>query len=614
MPISVAIIDSGVDPLSLREVCLHQCLRFHRKGQRFRATRSLTDPVGHGTACADLISRLAPDVSITSLAITDETGSFDPDALIEAIDWCTHHQIQVVNISLGTTDASRRSALEQACDRAASAGVLIIAAEQNDGVASYPAHCTATIGVCSGSLPAGGELIYRPGHPVQCVARGDHQRVRWHGGGDRMVAGSSFAAPRVTAMVARMLQESGGAQLSNIHRMLRQSATIVQTAEPQEGGAAVGAAYGTRAALYPYTKEMHALIRFRDLLPFQITGVADPPGRRCVGRDAGEVTQQQRIGLPISASLPRALMNADLLVLGYVRKLGTIQRRDVQREAVTQALDVSASVFAFEAIDAQQHADLHRRAASIDCSLREPGLTIEEARTWLQRPVCDAPVDRPVLGVFGTSSAQGKFTLQLELRRQMIRQGYRVGQLGTEHHAELFGLDLSFPMGYDSRVELPLEYWPEYLDCRLRDLCASREPDLIIVGSQSGTVPYDVQDPRTLTLASLAFLVGTKPDVCILVVNAHDEDAYIRATIQSLEGLSQTRVIALAVSDRAGQRSPGTEPGEGGAENDALRSLLDRLARIHQRRAFCIGDADDIQRLTQLVIGVFATAQRREAA
>ncbi len=244
-------------------------------------------------------------------------------------------------------------------------------------------------------------------------------------------------------------------------------------------------------------------------------------------------------------------------------------------------------------------------------------MNLGEAQEYLNRSQAEPEVDRPVLGVFGTSSSQGKFTLQLALRRELQQQGYRIGQVGTEHHAELFGMDISFPMGYDSRVELPMQHWPMYLDRRMRQLCCEQKPDLVIVGSQSGTIPYNVDDHRTLTLPSLAFLIGTKPDACILVVNAADEESYVRATITTLESLAQTQVLALAISDQsrtAGERHGRSWVTSSHIEQSDRQGILDKLTRAHHLPAFCMGDVDGVQSLTNLVLSYFGPAQTREAA
>jgi len=39
--------------------------------------------------------------------------------------------------------------------------------------------------------------------------------------------------------------------------------------------------------------------------------------------------------------------------------------------------------------------------------------------------------DIPILGIFGTRSKQGKWSLQMELRKRLLADGYVVGLLGT---------------------------------------------------------------------------------------------------------------------------------------------------------------------------------------
>ncbi|MCK4590234.1 MAG: DUF1611 domain-containing protein, partial [Candidatus Latescibacteria bacterium] len=161
-------------------------------------------------------------------------------------------------------------------------------------------------------------------------------------------------------------------------------------------------------------------------------------------------------------------------------------------------------------------------------------------------------IDIPVVGVFGTGPQQGKFTTQLALRRILLAQGYRIAQLGSEHQSELFGFDLTFPYGYAYSVWLPMDAYIAYLDYKIWEISQRRRPDIMIVGAQSGTVPYDFSlSPQTnYTLPSLAFLFGTKPDAYILTVNSIDPDEYIQHSINALKALGKGETILLTMSDR----------------------------------------------------------------
>ncbi len=156
----------------------------------------------------------------------------------------------------------------------------------------------------------------------------------------------------------------------------------------------------------------------------------------------------------------------------------------------------------------------------------------------------------PVIAVCGTSSQQGKFTLQVGLRRAFIARGYRVGQLGTEHHAALFGMEVTFPNGYAAPADLPLRMYPPYIDACLRSICADATPDLLLVGTQSGSIPYGVYEPSTLNMSTTPFLLGAKPDACVLVVNSIDPGDYIADTIDAIRAVVKCPTVALALSDK----------------------------------------------------------------
>jgi hypothetical protein len=54
----------------------------------------------------------------------------------------------------------------------------------------------------------------------------------------------------------------------------------------------------------------------------------------------------------------------------------------------------------------------------------------------------------------------------------------------------------------------------------------------------------------THSMSSLAFLLGVKADVCILVVNSIDVEEYIRDTIDGIRAVCKAPTLALAMGDR----------------------------------------------------------------
>ena len=602
--VRVGVVDSGVEVGHPGVGSVAVAVELHRDpdgGARWRPTHA--DAAGHGTACAGIIRNLAHGVEFYSAAIFDATLSAPGPALTEALAWALSMHLDVVNLSLGCTDESCREPLRDLCRRAAECGTIIVAAVGNDGRPCYPACLPEVISVGPGGPAAPPGYRYRAGGQPECQARSGLQRVCWRGGERNLATGTSFAAAHITGLVALIRQAHRGAGTEAVRGFLQAGppwgVASRPTRPPVSCPAAPAVAEGRlpwlrAAALYPFNKEMHALVRGRDLLPFKLVGVADPPGRGLVGRDAGEILGLPPAGLVVRGRLEAAWTDADTLVLGCVDGLSQVAGRDLVRECVSRALERGLHVFSLQPVPTAAYADLHQRAAAAGRQLVFAAAPGDELAACVESSQHLPPVHVPIIGVFGTSSQQGKFTLQILLRRHLLATGRRLVQIGTEPHSELFGMDLCFPMGHASPLTLPLQAWVPYLTGSLKMLCQRLQPDLVVVGCQSGTIAYDLDAQAGGALASLAFLLGTCPDAAILVVNPGDPPAYVADTIGALRTVAGTRVLALAVSDHVREMAGGLHRAWVGRRplGDAeRRDTIFRLGTTHGLPVVCLADA-----------------------
>jgi subtilisin len=142
--IKVAVIDTGIDyihddPDDDPYVVDPEFTSNYRGGYDF--VNNDTDPMddnGHGTHVAGILAAekngylvvgVAPEVDLYGLKILDANGQGDESNLIAALQWAVDHDIDVVNMSLGTHDVV--PALQTAVENAAAAGVLLVAASGN---------------------------------------------------------------------------------------------------------------------------------------------------------------------------------------------------------------------------------------------------------------------------------------------------------------------------------------------------------------------------------------------------------------------------------------------------------------------------------------------------
>lgn len=215
-------------------------------------------------------------------------------------------------------------------------------------------------------------------------------------------------------------------------------------------------------------------------------------------------------------------------------------------------------------------------------------------------------ISKPVVGIFGTSSRQGKFTLQLKLREILLKQGYNVGQIGTEPSAQLFGIDYCYPMGYNSSVYITGYDTIRYLNYIENDLCKQCK-DIIIVGSQSGTVPYDFGNISQYTIPQYELLMGANPDCVFLCINPFDEIDYIKRTVNYIESIIDCKVIALVVFPMTLNNNwLGIYGNKRPLKPEEYELLRTKLTKQFQIPIFCLGCENDMALLSDKLIDFFA--------
>ena len=161
-------------------------------------------------------------------------------------------------------------------------------------------------------------------------------------------------------------------------------------------------------------------------------------------------------------------------------------------------------------------------------------------------------------------------------------------------------------MGYHSSVYIQGFDAVRYLnDCMNR--ISEKENDLILVGSQSGTLSYDTGNIAYYALPQYELLMGTLPDAVVLCVNPFDDRDYIRRTIQFIESATEGKVIALCLFPM--ELKSETLGAYGGKRPIALEKrdvLRQTLQEEYARSVFLLGEESDIRELTDSVINFFA--------
>jgi subtilisin family serine protease len=182
------------------------------------------DVLGHGTACADLVLRVAPNARVVPVRVFGKQLETSPGTIHAALVWAIEAGVQVINVSLGTRLEYALHPLYAVCERARRAGIIVVTAGHNANDWSYPAIFENVIGVSAGRFASPYEFRYRAEHAMECVAWGVEQEVTWLGGTRVVKHGTSFAAPNVAGIVALILEAHPGATIEEVREMLSQFA------------------------------------------------------------------------------------------------------------------------------------------------------------------------------------------------------------------------------------------------------------------------------------------------------------------------------------------------------------------------------------------------------
>jgi subtilisin family serine protease len=190
----IAIIDSGVHAGHPHVGEIAGAVEITPTGERDGAI----DRLGHGTAVAGAIREKMPDAEIYAVKVFDRRLTANIAVIVRALEWCRDHQMDLVNLSLGTENRAHRESLL----RAVGDDLLVVSA-----ASALPGSLPEVVGVEADAECLRDSFRYHAGvfhaspypRPIPGVPV------------DRNLHGTSFAVANMTGLVARVLKESSRA-------------------------------------------------------------------------------------------------------------------------------------------------------------------------------------------------------------------------------------------------------------------------------------------------------------------------------------------------------------------------------------------------------------------
>ena len=254
--ITIAVLDSGVNKGHIDlSSNIKKCLDMTGG----RAGGNCKDTIGHGTEVIGIIAGMkgrdglgivgvAPQSSIMSLRVCDKFGFCAEDDIAAGIYYAADRGANIVSMSLGGSEDT--DVIRDAVAYAAGRGVLLVAAAGNEGPyddsIGYPAAYPEVIAVAaideegniadfsSRGLNDGDEVIEE--REIEFVAPGVAVESTAINGCYDFADGTSFAAPHISGLAAKLWQGSAAATRAYLQQLALAGEDFGQQGDDAEAG------------------------------------------------------------------------------------------------------------------------------------------------------------------------------------------------------------------------------------------------------------------------------------------------------------------------------------------------------------------------------------------
>lgn len=212
--VRIAILDTGIELShpALRGLVLRDDVVLQGDGPRISVTDGAgTDAYGHGTAIAGIIREMAPQAEIGSFRVLGADLASRSVIIAAGARLAMERGYHILNCSFGCRgDAAFVLPFKDWVDDAYLRRVHVVSACSNVDIdrREWPSHFPTVVSVNMARTNPG-VFHHLPGHLVEFATGGQGVTAPWIGGGTKTVTGSSYAAPVMSALLARMLSRTG---------------------------------------------------------------------------------------------------------------------------------------------------------------------------------------------------------------------------------------------------------------------------------------------------------------------------------------------------------------------------------------------------------------------
>lgn len=510
----IVIVDTGISD-SYRS----NQNRIHRMNTEFGY-----DTNGHGTLVTNILDERVIGQDIYNFKVSNDTKHITYEDLVDTLKMAYSLNPDIINLSLGISNDDKKL-IAQILKKEENKNTLVVAAAENYGAISYPAHYSETLSVIwDPKIRRLNEFYLSDNRNVNIIGCGASFSANGLNGVET-ISGSSFLAPLLVAHIVNhnLALDSGKGSKENIIRSLKKFENSFFNAAELTNNPAIDTM--SMAITFPWNKEIRTLVNNADMLNIEITGVYDAPFSGEVGRSIQDkLYRNQNITGAIQDiyTLDWSNTNFDTIIVGHLEMLSNLYKFNFLSYLQRQAHKYNKNLYCLDSENNQDKIESYHH-------------TNDVASGSLYQ------VHVPVVAIVGLGSKIGKADLEIRLHKAICQRGYRSKLFMTEPYFELVKYSTGWVNGYNTKSET---WETEVLSVnRILHRIDLTNPDLIFVGTQSHVMPLSFSNVGFIPIQTQDVLMAANPDAFILVLNKDIAIKQTQRTINYLESYFNAKVI-----------------------------------------------------------------------
>lgn len=266
-----------------------------------------------------------------------------------------------------------------------------------------------------------------------------------------------------------------------------------------------------KSIIYPFDVEAIPLIRHNNLIDnYDIVQAVSPSGWGFDDKDACCADNGISTGIIVNSDFDKALEVCDTVF--FINSSTKIDFDRLIYPKIIKAAQNSKNIICTIKLESNVVSEISKICADKNTSWKYFENTCNNIKTPTIERIYK--INTPVIFVTGIGERTHKFEMQLNLKENLKKTGYRVSQIGTRHYCELMGFH-SFPKFMYSK-EISESEKIILFNHYIRNIEIKENPEIIIIGVPGGTMPFSYEFTNRFGVLAYEVSQAVLPDAVVL--------------------------------------------------------------------------------------------------